>query len=199
MQLFNVKTFLLGIMVLITVMFAQQFKIFGKEEKMPQPPIAKQIPHDVTVHGDQRIDPYFWMRNREDPAVLEYLKAENAYTEQVMKHTEAFQEQLYQELKSRIKETDLSVPVKIDDYFYYTRTEEGKQYSIHCRKYGSLEAPEEIILDENTLAEGYPYFRLGAFAISPDHQLLAYSIDSTGAEKYRLFVLDLKRINCYPM
>jgi len=172
--------------------------ITGQSQTMLLPPKAKQIPHNVTVHGDQRMDPYFWMRNRDDPAVLEYLKAENAYTEQVMKPTEAFQEQLYQELKSRIKETDLSVPVKIDDYYYYTRTEEGKQYSIHCRKFGSLEAPEEIILDENTLAEGYPYFRLGAFAISPDHRLLAYSIDTTGAEKYRLFVLDLKRNQLLP-
>ncbi|MFQ6606792.1 MAG: S9 family peptidase [Fidelibacterota bacterium] len=175
------------------VVFAQQSNTSGKEAKMPQPPITKQIPHDITVHGDHRIDPYYWLRNREDPVVMEYLEAENAYTEQVMKHTEAFQEQLYQEIKSRIKETDLSVPVKIDDYYYYTRTEEGKQYPIHCRKFGSLEAPEEIILDENALAAGYTYFRLGAFAVSPNHQLLAYSVDTTGAEKYRLFVLDLSQ------
>jgi len=198
MRLITIKSALICTLGLLTLVLAQHSNTAGKEDKMPQPPTAKKIPHDVTVHGDRRVDPYYWMRNREDPAVLEYLKAENAYTEKVMKHTEAFQEQLYKELKNRIKETDLSVPVRIDDYYYYTRTEEGKQYTIHCRKFGSLEAPEEIILDENVLAEGYPYFRLGAFTVSPNHQLLAYSIDTTGAEKYRLFVKDLERSQLLP-
>ena len=100
------------------------------------PPVAKIVPHSMTVHGDTRIDNYFWLRDRKDPDTIAYLEAENAYTEAKMKHTEALQAKLYAEMLGRIKQTDLSVPVKRDDYFYYTRTEEGKQYAIYCRKKG---------------------------------------------------------------
>ena len=155
------------------------------------PPTAKIVPKSDNLHGEKRVDNYFWLRERENPEVIEYLKAENEYTEAMMKHTREFQEKLYSELLSRIKETDLSVPVKIDDYYYYTRTEEGKQYSIHCRKRGSLEAEEEILLDQNVLAAGHEYFRIGAFKISPDHRLLAYSTNTTGSEVYTLYVKDL--------
>jgi len=155
------------------------------------PPAAKIVPKSDNLHGEERVDNYFWLRERENPEVIEYLEAENEYTEALMKHTKKFQEKLYRELLSRIKETDLSVPVKIDDYYYYTRTEEGKQYSIHCRKKGSLDAQEEILLDQNALAAGHEYFRIGAFKISPDHRLLAYSTNTTGSEVYTLYVKDL--------
>jgi len=131
------------------------------------------------------------LREKENPEVIDYLKAENTYTEAVMKHTKKLQKRLYNELLGRIKETDLSVPEKIDDYFYYSRTEEGKQYPYYCRKKGSLEAEEEILLDQNVLAEGHDYFGIGVFRVSPDHRLLAYSVDTKGSEMYTLTVKDL--------
>ncbi len=156
-----------------------------------QPPIARVVPKEIAVHDDTRIDNYFWLRDRTDPDVVAYLEAENRYTEELMAPAQALREKLYKEILGRIQETDLSVPVKRDEYFYYTRTEEGKAYSIHCRKHGSLEAAEEILLDSNVLAEGQKYFRVGNFAVSPDHRLLAYSIDTEGDEAYTIFVKDL--------
>ena len=163
---------------------------FTAEQDVP-PPVAKVISKPDTLHGDVRIDDYFWLREKSNPEVIKYLEAENEYTEAVMKQTEEFQKLLYEELVGRIKETDLSVPEKIDDYYYYSRTEEGKQYSIYCRKKESLDAEEEILLDQNALAEGYDYFDIGAFQISRDHQLLAYSVDTTGSETFTLYVKDL--------
>ena len=160
-------------------------------ERNITPPVAKVIPRADALHGETRTDNYFWLRERDNPEVIEYLKAESKYTEAMMKHTEEFQKQLYKELLSRVKETDVSAPEKIDDYYYYTRTEEGKQYSIHCRKKGNLDAEEEILLDENVLADGHEYFHIGVYRISPDHQLLAYSTDTTGSETYTLYVKDL--------
>ena len=124
--------------------------------------------------------------------MISYLEAENAYTADVMAPTKPLQEKLYREILGRIQETDLSVPVKRDDYFYYTRTEEGKAYSVQCRKHGNLDAPEEILLDSNVLAEGQKYFRLGNFAVSPDHRLLAYSTDVEGDETYTIYVKNLE-------
>jgi oligopeptidase B len=163
---------------------------FTAEQDIPHP-VAKVISKADTLHGDVRIDDYFWLREKSNPEVIKYLEVENEYTEVMMKHTKKFQERLYEELLGRIKETDLSVPEKIDDYYYYSRTEEGKQYSIYCRKKESLDAEEGILLDQNALAEGYDYFEIGAFKISPDHQLLAYSVDTTGSETFSLYVKDL--------
>jgi len=156
------------------------------------PPIAKKIGHTTNYHNTPKEDPYFYMRNRESEEVLDYLKAENAYTEAKMEHTKPLQKQLFDEFLSRIKETDLSVPIKDGQYFYYSRSEEGKNYSIHCRKKESLEAQEEIILDENILAEGLDFFSLGDFEVSDNHNLLAYSVDTNGSEKYTIFVKDLQ-------
>ena len=153
------------------------------------PPVAKIVPHPITVHGDTRIDNYFWLRDRKDPDTVAYLEGENAYTKEKLQHTEALQAALYAEMLGRIQQTDLSVPVKRDEYFYYTRTEEGKQYAIHCRKKGA--GPEEVLLDCNQLAEGHKYFRLGAFIASPNHRLLAYSVDFEGDEKYTVRVKNL--------
>ena len=156
-----------------------------------KPPVAEIIPKLDGMQDEARADNYFWLRDKSNPKVIEYLEAENCYTEAVMKHTEHFQEQLYQELLGRIKETDLTVPEKQDDYFYYTRTETGKQYRIYCRKQGSLDAAEEILLDGNALAEGHDYMAIGAYEVSPNHQLLAYAVDTTGDEKFTLRVKDL--------
>ena len=153
----------------------------------PFPPKAQLKTHIDTVHGDIRSDDYFWLREKENPKVIDYLKAENAYTEAIMKHTEKFQDKLFNELKSRINETDLSVPVKQDSFYYYSRTVEGQQYRIYCRKEGSLDGEEEILLDLNVLSEGHGYFRLGVHLSSPDHKLLAYAIDTSGGEIYTLY------------
>lgn len=162
------------------------------------PPIAKIVPKEITLHGDTRSDNYAWLRDRTDPDSIAYLEAENQYTEEVMAPLKPLRETLYQEILGRIQETDLSVPVKRDDYFYYSRTEEGKAYGIFCRKRGSLDAPEEVMLDANALAEGEKYFRLGNFSISPDHRLLAYSTDVEGDEAHTIFVKDLSTGDLLP-
>ncbi|MEE9442351.1 MAG: S9 family peptidase [candidate division Zixibacteria bacterium] len=157
----------------------------GKTEY--QPPVAQKIAKKLIYHNDTIIDNYYWLRERDSEDVLNYLRAENTYKDSVMKHTEPFQEQLFEEIKSRMKETDLTVPVKRDSFYYYSRTEEGKQYNIYCRKLYSLEAPEEVILDVNRLAEGYDTYYLGSNSISPDHKLLAYTVDTTGREQYTIY------------
>lgn len=156
-----------------------------------KPPVAKRIPHALTHHGDTRVDDYYWMRERADPDVVAYLEAENRYTEAVMKPTEALRKKLYDEILGRIQETDLSVPVKRDDYYYYTRTEKGRAYPIFCRRQGSAEGPEQILLDVNELASGQAYMQVGNFSVSPNHRLLAYSTDSTGDEVFTTVVEDL--------
>ncbi len=167
-------------------------------QKIVAPPIAEQQPQTLELHGDRRVDNYFWMRDSSNPKVITHLEAENAYTEALMEHTEALQLRLYNEMLARIKETDLSVPYRKDEYYYYSRTEEGKAYQIYCRKQGSLDAPEEILLDENELAAGYDFFELGVFAVSPNHQILAYSVDTSGSEQYTLYFLDLTTYQLYP-
>ncbi|BAY62574.1 oligopeptidase B [Calothrix brevissima NIES-22] len=156
-----------------------------------KPPVANKQPEELELHGDRRIDNYFWLRDDENPQVIAYLEAENTYTAAMMQHTRSQQTKLYQEMLARIKETDLSVPYRKDEYYYYIRTEEGKDYPIYCRKYGSLEAAEEVLLDENELAKGHEFFSLGVFEISPNHQILAYSVDTCGSEQYTLYFLDL--------
>ncbi len=158
----------------------------------PAPPVARRAPVTHRLHDDVRVDDYHWMRDRESPEVIAHLEAENAYTEAVTAHTAELQETLYNEMLGRIKETDLNVPYRKDNFFYYTRTEEGKPYTIYCRKKASLSAPEQVLLDMNELAGNHDYFDLGAFVVSPDHNLLAYSTDTTGSEKFLLVVKDLK-------
>ncbi len=159
---------------------------------MRNPPIAKRIPHDVTVHDDRRVDDYFWLRERQNADVVAYLDAENGYADGVLAATEPLQDTLYREMVARIKETDSSVPVRRDDFLYYMRTEKGRQYEILCRRHDRVDAPEEILLDENAMAEGHDYFAIGAHEISPNHRLLAYTVDTSGAEVYNLYVLDLE-------
>jgi oligopeptidase B len=156
------------------------------------PPVAKVVPVSTTLFGDTRVDPYAWLRDRNDPDSIAYLEAENAYTKAMTKSSEVLQAKLYDEMLGRIQQTDLSVPVKRDGYFYYSRTEEGKQYAIYCRKHGSVDAPEEILLDGNVLGHGRKYYRVGNFAVSPSHKLLAYSVDFEGDEMYTIRVLNLE-------
>lgn len=156
------------------------------------PPTAPKQAREWTFHGETLTDEYFWLRERDNPAVLAYLEAENEYALQTMAHSIAVQEQLYKEMRGRIKEDDDSVSVKRDAYFYYTRMVAGGQYPIYCRKHGSLDAAEEILLDQNELAVEQLYSRIGAFKVSPDHRLLAYSLDALGNESYTLFVKDLQ-------
>jgi oligopeptidase B len=155
-------------------------------------PIADKQPKISTIHGETRQDDYFWLREKTNPKVKEYLDMENAYAEQILVPTKPLQEALYKEMLSRIKETDLSVPYRNGEYFYYTRTEQGKQYPIYCRKKGSLEASEEITIDLNKLAEGKVFMGLGAYSVSDDGNLLAYSTDTTGFRVYNLYVKDLR-------
>lgn len=160
--------------------------------QIPEPPIAAVRPHAMTMHGHTRIDNYYWLNERENPEVIAYLEAENQYVDACLKHTEPLQEQLFKEITGRIKQDDNSVPIKIRDYYHYTRFEEGKEYPIYCRKKHSLEAPEEIILDGNQLAEGHAFFDIGEVSLSEDDRLLAYSVDTVSRRIYTVFVKDLE-------
>ena len=155
------------------------------------PPVARKVPRLEVLHGDKRVDDYYWLRERANPDVKAYLEAENAYTATVMKPLKSFEESLYKEILGRIKQTDLTVPYRKRDYWYYSRTEEGKQYPILCRKQGSLEAAEQITLDVNELAKGQRFMSVGAYTISDDGILLAYSTDNTGFRQYTLHVKNL--------
>ncbi|MCK4573401.1 MAG: S9 family peptidase, partial [candidate division Zixibacteria bacterium] len=162
------------------------------QKRKPIPPVARISTVENNLHGATWTDDYFWLRERGKPQVMDYLTAENAYAEAVMGHTADLREELYRQMRGRIKEEDYTVPVKDGDYYYYDRTEEGKQYSIQCRKKGKLEATEEVILDENELAAGLDYMEIGQLAVSPNHRLLAYSVDTNGSEIYTIYVKDLK-------
>jgi oligopeptidase B len=164
----------------------------------PQPPVAGQVEHFSVWHGEKVNDPFFWLREKSNPAVIKYLDAENAYTESLTKGLKPFADALYQEMLGHIKQTDQNVPVRRGQYFYYSRTEEGKQYPIRCRKkaidggpFGGAGA-EEILLDANDLARGLKFLSVGAFEISDDAHLLAYTVDTTGFRQYRLYVKDLR-------
>ena len=161
-------------------------------ETAPQPPIAKRVEHKQVRHGETVVDYYYWLREKANPEVMQYLEAENAYTEAVTEHLKPFEDALYKEMLGHIKQTDLSVPVRENGYFYYSRTEEGKQYPIQCRRRGTMDAPEETLLDLNDLAKGLKFLSLGAFRVSDDGNLLAYTTDDTGFRQYRFHVKDLR-------
>ena len=158
----------------------------------PTPPVAKQLAHITEVNGHTMTDNYAWLREKSNPEVRAYLEKENAYTDSIMNPTEPLQKKLYDEMLSRIKETDVEVPYREGDYFYYTRTEAGKQYVIRCRKKAAADAPEEVLLDVNELAKGHTFMTVQAFAVSPDGNLLAYSYDDTGYRQFTLAVKDLR-------
>jgi oligopeptidase B len=169
----------------------------------PRPPFAAEHPQAITTHGHTRIDPYYWMRDREDPEVIQYLEAENAYLRACLQHTEGFQERLFQEIKGRIKENDQSVPYRLGPYLYYHRFEEGKEYPIYCRKHvagidadadlfaAAAALPEEVTLDVNALAEGKPYCMVARVLPSPNHRFLAVATDYVGRRIYEIRIKDL--------
>jgi oligopeptidase B len=171
-------------------------------ENEKKAPLASKRPHNLEMHGDVRVDNYYWMRlsdeqkeaeakDEQTQEVLTYLTAENDYTKAVMQHTEDFQVKLFQEMKGRIKETDESVPVKDNGYWYYTRFEEGKDYAFYCRKKDSLENAEEVMIDGPSLAEGKSYWALGGMTVSPDNQWIAYGVDEVSRRVYRVFFKEL--------
>jgi oligopeptidase B len=187
----NVSLALLGLASLVlTSMLA--LSAADTTSSLPSPPVAKIVPKITEINGHKLVDNFYWLRDKKNPEVKEYLEAENAYTDAVMKPTEPLQRKLYDEMLSRIKETDVEVPYKEGGYFYYLRTEAGKQYAIRCRKKDSMDAPEEIVLDVNELAKGQTFMSLGAFEVSDDGNLLAYTTDNTGFRQYTLAVKDLR-------
>lgn len=156
-------------------------KMIKTQKDYPAPPVAKKQPVTFTEFGNKRVDNYFWMKDKKDPEVIKYLDAENAYADEVMGHTKVLQETLYNEMKGRIKEQDNSVPYLDNGYWYYSRTETGKQYNIHCRKKGNLDAPEEVIFDVNAMAEGKPTFLFTGYEVSSDNRYAIYSSNTTGS------------------
>src|SRR5256885_7394530 len=175
----------------LLVMTSLSALLLTAADTVPAPPIAKKVPHETEINGHKMIDNYYWLREKSNPEVRAYLEKENAYTDAVMKPTEPLQKKLYDEMLSRVKETDIEVPYKEGDYFYYSRTEAGKQYQIHCRKKGGMDAPEEVVLDVNAMAKGQKFMSLGAYNVSDDGNLLAYTTDNTGFRQYSLAVKDL--------
>ena len=161
-------------------------------QNLPAPPTAPVKPHRETRHGEAIVDNYYWLREKSNPQVTRYLEAENAYTEAMTKNLKPFSDALYQEMLARIKQTDLSVPVRRGGYLYYSRTVEGLQYPIQCRRKGTMEAPEEILLDPNELAKTHKFVGIGNFTVSDDANLLAYTVDFSGFRQYTLHVKDLR-------
>jgi hypothetical protein len=143
----------------------------------PKPPATEKKPHVTKIHGDTLVDNYFWLREKKNPDVIAHLEAENAYTAAMTADTIPLQTKLYDELLGHVKQTDVNVPYRLGGYYYYSRTEEGKQYPIYARKKGNLDAPEEITLDLNELAKGLKFLSLGSYRVSDDGNLLAYSTD----------------------
>ncbi|MEW4925424.1 S9 family peptidase [Algibacter sp. 2305UL17-15] len=156
------------------------------------PPIANKAPKELIAHGDSRIDNYYWLNDRENQEVIDYLNAENDYTKAIMEHTEDFQEQLFEEMKGRIKEDDTSVPYKLNGYWYQTRFEKGKDYPIYIRKKETLEAPEELLFDCNKMAKEHAYFKLGGISISPDNTMAAFSTDTLSRRQYTIQIKHLE-------
>ena len=153
--------------------------------------MAKKISTRLEKHGHVRIDDYYWLRERDNPEVIKYLAEQNAYTAQEMAPTRRFEEKLFEEIKGRIKQTDMSVPYRRDDYYYYTRYEPGKEYPIYARKRDSLDQPEEIMLDANELAAGHEFFSIGGSAVSSGQDLLAYAVDTQGRRIHTAYVKNL--------
>ncbi len=170
----------------------------GRGVNSLSPPLARREPLETVLHGDRRVDHYAWLRQKENPEVLAYLEAENAYTDETLKPTESFQDALYQEMLARILQTDLSVPYRLRGYLYFTCTEQGKQYPTHCRRTDASGSLDEVVLDLNRIAEGRSFLGLGAFDVSQDNQLLAYALDTTGFRQYTLHVKNLWSGELFP-
>ncbi len=184
----RMKTPNLVVLTLIVVTTFQSCKTSTHMEA----PVAAKKPKELTIHGDTRIDNYYWLRERENPEVIAYLEAENSYRELVMKDTKGFQNELFDEIVGRIKQTDESVPYRKNGYYYYTRYVEGMEYPVYCRKKGSLEAEEEILANVNEMAQGHAYYQVGGMSVSPDNRYLAIGIDTVSRRKYTIYIKDLE-------
>jgi oligopeptidase B len=156
------------------------------------PPVADKVKKELTEHGNTRIDNYFWLNQRDDPKVLEYLNAENDYTDKMLKHSEALQEKIYNEIIGRIKQNDASVPYRDNGYYYYTRYEDSKEYPVYCRKKGSLEAPEEILVNVNDMAGGHRFINVSGLSVSQDNKFLSYGVDTLSRRKYDIYFKNLE-------
>lgn len=194
MKKLNLQHIRISSLVFAALILASGYTLAADDtsSSLPASPVAKKAPKTTEINGRTLVDNYYWLRDKKNPEVKAYLEAENAYTDAVMKPTEGLQKKLYDEMLSRIKETDVEVPYKEGDYFYYSRTEAGKQYQIHCRKKGGMDAPEEVLLDVNEMAKGQKFMSLGAYNVSDDGNLLAYTTDNTGFRQYTLAVKDLR-------
>ena len=184
------------LVVIVLILFFSYVGCGGGEKadtaaETTKPPVAKIIPKELTAHGDTRIDNYYWLNERDNPEVVAYLEAENAYKDTMMAHTKDFQEELYDEIVGRVKQTDMSVPYKDQGYYHYTRYEEGYEYPIYCRKKGSLDAGEEIILNVNDMAKGYDFFSVAGYSTSSNNNLIAYGVDTVSRRLYTLYFMDL--------
>jgi len=155
-------------------------------------PKAEKIDKVMTIHDHQRVDEFYWLNERENPKVIEYLNAENNYRDQYMEDYKDLEEGIFNEIKSRIKEDDSSVPYLDNGYYYYTRYEKGKQYPIYCRKKGNLSSQEEILLNVNEMSVGHEYFRVGGIDISPDNKIMAYSVDTISRRLYTIHFKNLE-------
>jgi len=180
------------ILSLFLIVFIVGYMACEKEKTMVKPPVAKKIEKKLIKHGDVRIDNYYWLNERDNPEVIEYLKAENNYTKEMMKHTEKLQEKLYKEIIGRFKQNDESVPYFKNGYYYYSKYEEGKEYPIYCRKKGSLNAKEEVMLNVNEMAKGHNYYAVVGLSVSPDNKLLSFGVDTVGRRKYVIHFKNLK-------
>lgn len=192
----NIRRWHIGSILLLTIVLTLFFINTGhalnqKTEEKAKPPVADKIKKELTIHGHTRVDYYYWLKERDNPKVIEYLKAENEYKNAIMKHAEALQEKLFKEIVGRIKQTDMSVPYKLNDYYYYTRYEEGGEYPIYCRKKGSMEGKEEILLNVNKMAEGYDYYHVAGFSVSTNNNLIAFGVDTVSRRKYTIHFKNL--------
>ena len=186
------RTILVFALVSLLILIGSGFTGCQIATELPEPPVAEKIPKELTIHGDIRVDNYYWLKERENPKVIEYLTAENEYRDAVMKHTESFQKKLYDEIVGRIKKTDMSVPYKDSGYYYYSRYEEGGEYPVYCRKKETMEAEEEILLNVNEMAKGHAYYSVAGFSVSTDNNLIAFGVDTVSRRKYTIHFKNLK-------
>ncbi len=185
------RVVIIVINIILAVACKENEKMTNKIE-LPKPPVANKIAKKLISHNDTRIDNYYWLNDRDNPKVIDYLNAENTYTKKIMQHTEDFQAKLFTEMKGRIKEDDTTVPYKYNGYWYMTRYEKGKDYPIYVRKKERLEAPDEILFDCNEMAKAHAYFKIGGISISPDNSMVAFSTDTVSRRQYTIQIKNLR-------
>ncbi|MFC2164894.1 S9 family peptidase [Acidobacteriota bacterium] len=192
-----IKKSVLATLVLSLFLIQPGCKRGAEEIEIIRPPIAERIEKKLTIHEQTRMDNYYWLNERDNPKVIAYLETENAYKDAVMKHTVPLQEKLFNEIVGRIKQTDMSVPFKKNGYYYYTRYDEGKEYPVHCRKAGTLDTEEEVMLNVNEMAEGHDYYHVSSPSVSTNNEIIAYGVDTVSRRKYTLYFKNLATSEVY--